>query len=86
MPKKKFTDLESKQLLRQGLSYSEIAARLGVAISMVSERLKTLKTAVFKDFTPRSAGRGVRKEFGQLREAARLPAGHTASMMTVSEG
>jgi len=56
MPKKKFTDLELKQLLRQGLTCTEIASRLGVAKSTVSERLKALKIAVSKDLTHHSAG------------------------------
>ena len=74
MPVQKFTDIELKQLLRRGLTGTEIAKQLGVSKSTVSGRIKALNIAVSKDITIRSAGEIVRKELdtvGQLQKINR---------------
>lgn len=71
---RKFTDIELKQLLRRGMTGTEIAEHLGVRKSTVSGRIKQLKIAVSKDVTLRAAGEIVRKELdtiGQLQKINR---------------
>jgi len=70
----KFTDIELKQLLRRGMTGTEIAKHLGVSKSTVSGRIKALNIAVSKDITIRSAGEIVRTELdtiGQLQKINR---------------
>lgn len=74
MPVQKFTDIELKQLLRRGMTGTEIAKHLGVSKSTVSGRIKALNIAVSKDITIRSAGEIVRTELdtiGQLQKINR---------------
>jgi hypothetical protein len=71
MRNSKFTDVELKQLVRKGLSGSEIAKCLGVSKSAVSMRLKALNIALSKDVALRSAAEVVKKELdtiGQLQK------------------
>lgn len=71
MGKPKFTDLELKRLVKQGLSCSEIAKRLNVSKGAVSMRLKAMNAAITKDVALRNAGEIVRKELdtiGQLQK------------------
>ena len=49
MPAQKFTDIESKQLIRRGMTCTEIAKHLGVSKSTVSGRRKALDIAVSKN-------------------------------------
>jgi len=74
LPVQKFTDIELKQLLRRGMTGTEIAKHLGVSKSTVSGRIKALNIAVSKDITIRSAGEIVRTELdtiGQLQKINR---------------
>lgn len=68
MAKPKFTDSELKRLVRQGLSCSAIAERLGVSKSAVSMRVKALNEAITKDVTLRNAGEIVESEINAIAQ------------------
>ena len=68
----KFTDIELKQLVRKGLTGSQIAEHLGVSKSAVSVRLKALNIAIAKDITLRSAPELVNKEINSLNQLQKI--------------
>jgi hypothetical protein len=71
MPPRIINDNRLLNLVHAGHSPKEIAEKLGVGVSAICKRLKSLKIAVSKDVTLRSAGEIVRKELdtvGQLQK------------------
>jgi predicted transcriptional regulator len=68
MAKPKFTDIELKRLVRQGLSGLAIAKRLGVSKGAVSQRLKAMNAAITKDVALRNAGEVVEKEINAIAQ------------------
>lgn len=74
MPRHKFTDIELKRLVKQGLSCSEIAKRLGVTKGAVSMRLKAMKEAITKDVALRNAGEIVQREINAMDQLQKINA------------
>ena len=71
MSRKKISNLELDQLVREGNGVSEIARKLKVSKGAVSKRLKALKVAITKDVTLHHAGEIVEKKLdaiGQLQK------------------
>jgi AcrR family transcriptional regulator len=71
MGRKKISNLELDQLIREGNGVSEIARKLGVSKGAVSKRLKALNVAITKDVTLHHAGEIVEKKLdaiGQLQK------------------
>jgi len=71
MSRKKISNLELDQLVREGNGVSEIARKLKVSKGAVSKRLKALKLAITKDVTLHHAGEIVEKKLdaiGQLQK------------------
>ena len=71
MGRKKISNLELDQLIREGNGVSEIARKLGVSKGAVSKRLKPLNVAITKDVTLHHAGEIVEKKLdaiGQLQK------------------
>jgi len=72
MPKAKFSDSKLKQLVSEGLTNTQIAKKLGVTPSAITQRLKALKLAVNKEVALARAGEVVRKELDAVEQLQKI--------------
>lgn len=74
MARRKFSNIELEQLVREGFGVSEIARKLGVTKGTVSKRLKALKVGISKDVTLRSAPQVVEKGLNAVEQLRKINA------------
>jgi AcrR family transcriptional regulator len=72
MGRKKISNLELDQLIREGNGVSEIARKLGVSKGAVSKRLKALNVAITKDVTLHHAGEIVEKKLDAIEQLQKI--------------
>ena len=72
MAKVKISLIQLEQLVREGNGVSEIARKLGVTKGAVSKRLKSLKVAIAKDVTLRSAPQIVDRQINAMGQLTRI--------------
>lgn len=72
MGKKKISNYELEQLVREGNGVSDIARKLGATKGAVSKRLKALKVAITKDVTLHHAGAIVEKKLNAIDQLQKI--------------
>jgi predicted transcriptional regulator len=72
MHKKKISNIELEELVRQGYGVSEIAKKLGVTKGAVSKRLKALDVAITKNVAFHHAGEIAQKRINSLSQLLKI--------------
>jgi predicted transcriptional regulator len=72
MPKPKFSDMQLKQLVNEGLTNTQIAKKLGVTPGAITQRLKALRLAANKEVALVRAGEVVRKELNAVEQLQKI--------------
>lgn len=71
-PRRKYSDFDLAERMRQGKSVQEIADEFGVHRTGVSKRIRALKLAYSKNVTMHHAGQLVQKDLDAIQQLLKI--------------